>query len=116
MKAETKAKRRVTLAICGLSMLDESELDGVRSKIDKPAAQSRTLDDVAGDTSSSEISALMVDLERCVTKATLVDWARALLSITAHKEAKQAAWFAWAAQCETMELVPAELAKEARAK
>jgi hypothetical protein len=30
MKAETKAKRRVTLAICGLSVLDESELDGAR--------------------------------------------------------------------------------------
>lgn len=27
MKGETKAKRRVTLAICGLSFLDESELD-----------------------------------------------------------------------------------------
>ncbi len=30
MKAETKAKRRVTLAICGLSFLDESELEGVK--------------------------------------------------------------------------------------
>ncbi len=29
MKGETKAKRRVTLAICGLAMLDESELEGV---------------------------------------------------------------------------------------
>ena len=29
MKAETKAKRRGTLSICGLGMLDESELDGV---------------------------------------------------------------------------------------
>lgn len=28
MKAETKAKRRVTLSICGLGMFDESELDG----------------------------------------------------------------------------------------
>jgi len=27
MKAETKSKRRVTLSICGLGMLDESELD-----------------------------------------------------------------------------------------
>jgi hypothetical protein len=30
MKAVTKAKRRVTLSICGLSVLDESELDTVR--------------------------------------------------------------------------------------
>jgi hypothetical protein len=29
MKAETKAKRRVTLSICGLGMLDESELETV---------------------------------------------------------------------------------------
>lgn len=29
MKAESKAKRRVTLSICGLGMLDESELDTV---------------------------------------------------------------------------------------
>lgn len=29
MKAETKAKRRVTLSICGLGLLDESELDTI---------------------------------------------------------------------------------------
>lgn len=29
MKAETKAKRRVTLSICGLGMFDESEMDSV---------------------------------------------------------------------------------------
>lgn len=31
MKAETKAKRRVTMSICGLGWMDESELDTVRS-------------------------------------------------------------------------------------
>lgn len=30
MKAETKAKRRVTLSICGLGILDESEVEGVK--------------------------------------------------------------------------------------
>lgn len=30
MKAETKAKRRVTLSICGLGILDESEVDSIR--------------------------------------------------------------------------------------
>ena len=29
MKAETKAKRRVTLSICGLGFLDETEIDGL---------------------------------------------------------------------------------------
>lgn len=30
MKAETKAKRRLTLSICGLNMLDESEVETIR--------------------------------------------------------------------------------------
>lgn len=34
MKAETKAKRRVTLSICGLGFLDESELDTIQDKIE----------------------------------------------------------------------------------
>ena len=29
MKAETKAKRRVTLSICGLGMLDETEVESI---------------------------------------------------------------------------------------
>lgn len=32
MKAETKAKRRVTLSFCGLGMLDESEVDSIDPK------------------------------------------------------------------------------------
>src|SRR5678815_2960423 len=32
MKCETKAKRRVTLSICGLGMLDETELETIGSK------------------------------------------------------------------------------------
>jgi hypothetical protein len=42
MKAETKAKRRVTLSICGLGMLDESELDTIpafQAKQASPAKQ-----------------------------------------------------------------------------
>lgn len=33
MKAETKAKRRVTLSVCGLGMLDESELDTMGGRV-----------------------------------------------------------------------------------
>ncbi len=33
MKAYTKAKRRVTLSICGLSVLDESEVDSVKGAV-----------------------------------------------------------------------------------
>lgn len=33
MKAETKAKRRVTLSICGLGLLDESEVDSIKGAV-----------------------------------------------------------------------------------
>lgn len=42
MKAETKAKRRVTLSICGLGMLDESEVDSIpqtQERVIPPAQQ-----------------------------------------------------------------------------
>lgn len=38
MKAETKAKRRVTLSICGLAFLDESETDSVRGAYHMPVS------------------------------------------------------------------------------
>lgn len=37
MKAETKAKRRVTLSICGLGILDESEADSIPGAYPKPS-------------------------------------------------------------------------------
>lgn len=37
MKAETKAKRRVTLAICGLGMLDETEVTSLEVEPEPPA-------------------------------------------------------------------------------
>ena len=40
MKATTKAKRRVTLSICGLGMLDESEVDSVPGAQRAPASES----------------------------------------------------------------------------
>lgn len=47
MKAETKAKRRVTLSICGLGFLDESEVDSV------PNAQRVNVDLETGEIVSS---------------------------------------------------------------
>ena len=43
MKAETKAKRRLTLSICGLGMLDETEVDSVR-RLEAEAAQLEVAD------------------------------------------------------------------------
>jgi len=36
MKCETKAKRRVTLSICGLGMLDETEVETIRGAVKVP--------------------------------------------------------------------------------
>jgi hypothetical protein len=50
MKAETKAKRRVTLSICGLGMLDETELDTIPAESIKPvftSEQSATAEEQA---------------------------------------------------------------------
>ena len=38
MKAETKAKRRVTLSLCGLGMLDDSEVETIPNAQRVPAA------------------------------------------------------------------------------
>lgn len=43
MKAETKAKRRVTLSICGLGMLDETEVENIQDPLPTKATQRITL-------------------------------------------------------------------------
>lgn len=43
MKAETKAKRRVTLSICGLGMLDESEIGNIPGAQVEPEPQRNTI-------------------------------------------------------------------------
>jgi hypothetical protein len=59
MKAETKAKRRATLSICGLGILDESELDTVEGyeKMDIQDTVDNDLDSKMDD-KSSEIKEL----------------------------------------------------------
>jgi hypothetical protein len=54
MKAETKAKRRVTLSICGLGMLDESEIETI------PNARQET--DVTFDKASDNLLTLIESL------------------------------------------------------
>lgn len=51
MKTETKAKRRVTLSICGLGMLDESELDTMSGaqRIDIDVIEHKRYDDKTKD-------------------------------------------------------------------
>lgn len=49
MKCETKAKRRVSLSICGLGMLDESELDQVKgaTQVKTGLAEIESTEDIA---------------------------------------------------------------------
>jgi len=90
MKAETKAKRRVTLSICGLGILDESETDtmkgsitedvqAVEVKAEAPALKQRTLND-------EQFAAMMVKIhagEFLKDGVTLVrDWAVANVHLT----------------------------------
>lgn len=44
MKAETKAKRRVTLSICGLGMLDETEVESIPEVKERPKYNSPRLE------------------------------------------------------------------------
>ena len=87
MKAETKAKRRVTLSICGLGILDESETDTMKEAITEdvqavevpPAPKQRTLND-------EQFQAMMVKIragEFLKDGVTLVrDWAIANVHLT----------------------------------
>jgi hypothetical protein len=49
MKAETKSKRRVTLSICGLGMLDETEIESI------PNAATVTVDTDTGEIVEAEV-------------------------------------------------------------
>lgn len=61
MKAETKAKRRVTLSICGLGMLDETEVETIPSArpIDRPVPLA-----IASSPQDQPIEAESIELDR----------------------------------------------------
>ncbi|EAK0343246.1 hypothetical protein YO45_04170 [Campylobacter jejuni] len=67
MKAITKAKRRVTLSICGLGMLDESELETIKEKRFLNANEDLKVwgsDEKAIENKAKEIKALGVQLRK----------------------------------------------------
>lgn len=83
MKAETKAKRRVTLSICGLGFLDESEVESVQSA----PAQVRRVPLLAAQTQPADVpdaepSAPSVD--RVAELETLVNSSRSLDELAEH--------------------------------
>ena len=88
MKAETKAKRRATLSICGLGFLDESEVEGIPasdrgpSTVSSRAADTRLLQamdvpDPDADSSAdqpSTLAALIKEVEDSPGGSALWDW------------------------------------------
>lgn len=80
MKGETKAKRRVTLSICGLGMLDETEIDsipGARVVSHEPAVNTRegaAASDALVDVQNAQLAdvqaALQARLAQPLTAAT----------------------------------------------
>lgn len=105
MKAETKAKRRVTLSICGLSVLDESELDGVREQVRDsgphsphgdpadyprmgPSSEPETVDAALYDSIIGRIATVRNGIDACVTYQQALTL-RALLGNKANPQAAE---------------------------
>ena len=64
LKAETKAKRRATLSICGLGLLDETEAESAGGS-DKPIESEATIEDEAASADAYE--AALEDFKACET-------------------------------------------------
>lgn len=77
MKAETKAKRRVTLSICGLGLLDESEVESIPNKATfvsspaKPVAQIQSAAIVDKTTGEVKAEVPSVGVEKSLPGADL---------------------------------------------
>ncbi len=73
MKAETKAKRRVTLSICGLGLTDETEVDSI------PGAERMSVDVQTGEVLEPPVKMVTSVKSRLYQRyATLVEQAAAL--------------------------------------
>lgn len=59
MKAETKAKRRVTLSICGLGFLDETEVDSIRGA---KVIKEEEIDEVAKQVEVQQVDSQRLEL------------------------------------------------------
>lgn len=126
MKATTKAKRRVTLAICGLSFLDESELEGVRGaervEMPQPAPAPQPLAPVVAlpvpapaaveaepdaDLTPSEQQTVKDvfarTLYRCKTRDELVTWLVGLVNLDQSREVKRHLWVLFTRHCLTVQ-------------
>lgn len=103
MKAETKAKRRVTMSICGLGMLDETELETVPSVRGTPVAALPAMPDGYDDWWATCEAAAVDGLEALGACWTAADRATKAYTHAARAEA-------WA----RLKTVAAQAAEEAR--
>lgn len=78
MKAETKAKRRLTLSLAGLGWLDETETDSIPDAIKPPTVEVDGVIDVAEQPQQqAEPHCTKADYERLVQTAEAHGWSRA---------------------------------------
>lgn len=93
MKAETKAKRRVTLSVCGLGSTDESEIDSI------PNSQAVKVNHVTG-----EIEPTVVSLPKplAITREELINNIKNASSLDNLKTAYGQAYTVHAGQLDTM--------------
>jgi hypothetical protein len=74
MKAETKAKRRVTLSICGMGMLDESELDTMPQHTTAPVPTNVTVDVAEKKKAAPKAELTAEDAARIVELSSEYGW------------------------------------------
>jgi hypothetical protein len=93
MKAETKSKRRVTLSICGLGMLDETEVDTIPGAREVesgviegtiPGARGVESGAIEG-TASNEEKPEILSVPTGAGSAPLEEWLQAMAEVTSRK-------------------------------
>lgn len=103
MKAETKAKRRATLSILGLGLLDETEIETIPAEAKSPGTPIKvTVSKLTDDEKAARVEGIMRDYDAAIDQGADPD--------AAHDEAKRAGRDSGVAT-----LVQAELARRATA-
>ena len=76
MKAETKAKRRLTLSICGLGFTDESEIESIQGAkiVDIPTPKKEKIESVNVDHQKSLDDAMLDAQSEIVEGNTNIEW------------------------------------------
>lgn len=74
MKAETKAKRRVTLSFCGLGLLDETEIEDVRQEPETPTATTQDVGTRILDKMKKKDTIKTVEQDGASDVAPPLDW------------------------------------------